>query len=85
MEKQDTIIVNLTELYKVIRQMRKDNMYLVQLQIVPPDEAGGEPLPAALSFSGISSIQKDYMVDYDPIDAVDFDLSSLGMSSMINE
>ena len=85
MDKQDTIIVNLTELYKVIRQMRKDNMYLVRLQIVPPDDGGGEPLPAALSFTGVSSIQKDFLVDYDPIDAVDFYVSSIGISSMVSE
>lgn len=85
MESQDHIIVNLTDLYKTIRQMRKDDMYLVDLMILPPGEDDGEAYPASLNIGGISSSDMSCLVDYDSLDAVEVDSPSTFMSSNLNE
>ena len=68
-----TITVDLTQLYTLIRRMRRDDMTYVSLSIDPPDDAGGISLPACLSVSGIRSAEPDVAVEYDPIDAVPID------------
>jgi hypothetical protein len=85
LESQDHIIVNLTDLYKTIRQMRKDDMYLVDLMILPPGEDDGEAYPASLNIGGISSSDMSCLVDYDSLDAVEVDSPSTFMSSNLNE
>jgi hypothetical protein len=85
LESQDHIIVNLTDLYKTIRQMRKDDMYLVDLMILPPGEDDGEAYPASLNISGISSSAMSCLVDYDSLVAVEVDSPSTFMSSNLNE
>lgn len=71
MEKQDTIIVNLTDLYRIIRQMRKDDMAYVELTISPPEAYEGDVIPAQVALSGIKSSDPDFFVDYESVEAAD--------------
>lgn len=82
---QNHIVVNLTDLYKIIRQMRKDDMFLVDLMILEPGEDDGEAYPASLSIGGIASSDMSCLVDYDSLDAVEVDSPSSFMSSNLNE
>ncbi len=85
MESLNHIVVNLTDLYRVIRQMRKDDMYLVDLMILEPGEDDGEAYPASLNIGGISSSDMTCLVDYDSLDAVEVDSPSTFASSNLNE
>ena len=77
----DTIVVNLTELYQIIREMRKHDMSYIELSIAPPDEFAGEQYPASLDIAGIKSSEPSVRVEYDSIDAVDVPPPSGGISS----
>ena len=85
MESLNHIVVNLTDLYRVIRQMRKDDMYLVDLMILEPGEDDGEAYPASLNIGGISSSDMTCLVDYDSLDAVEVDSPSTFASSNLSE
>lgn len=81
LDKQDTIVVNLNDLYKTIRQMRRNDMSYAQLTILPggADEFG--TFPASLHFAGISSSIPDFAVEYEPLDASDVPVPKGMMSS----
>lgn len=65
----DKIIINLNDLYDVVRRMRRDDMSYVELQLCPAEVIDGELCPASLEISGIRSSNPDMAVDYDSIDA----------------
>ena len=85
MASEGHIVVNLTDLYRIIRQMRKDDMYLVDLMILPPGDDNGEAYPASLDIGGISSSDMSCLVGYDSLDAVDVDFVSGSCSSNLSE
>ena len=76
----DEIIVNLNDLYNIIRRMRRDDMTYVELHICPPEVMDGKSYPASLDISGIQSSRLNVSVDYDSIDASDVPFPTSGMS-----
>lgn len=66
------IVVPVSSLHKLIKELRADKMDYVELSILEPDEEEGDP--ACLFPSGFNSSDLDMQVDYDTIDHVpDFD------------
>lgn len=65
----DEIIINLNDLYNIVRRMRRDDMTYADLRICPPEVIDGELCPASLEIYGISSSSPDMAIDYDSIDA----------------
>lgn len=74
----DHIVVTVEELLEQLELMRDDGMRFVELSIAPPEEDGGETLPARLDLSAVEDPEAPVLTDYDPIDAASVHIDALG-------
>ena len=70
----ENIVVPVSALLKLAKELEADGMEYVQLSILDPDDDEGEIIPAALSASGFKSSTPDFRTDYEEIEHIsDFD------------
>lgn len=70
----DDIVVSVSELLKLAKELEADGMEYVELSTLEPQEEDGEVIPACLWASGFKSSMPDVRTDYEGIDHVlDFD------------
>lgn len=74
----DHIIVPVDDLFEQLELMRDDGMRFVELSIAPPEDVGGETLPARLDLSAVDSPDSPMLTEYDAIVAADVHISALG-------
>lgn len=70
----ENIVVPVSALLKLAKELEADGMEYVQLSILDPDDDEGEIIPTALLASGFKSSTPDFRTDYEEIEHIsDFD------------
>lgn len=70
----ENIVVPVSALLKLAKELEADGMEYVQLSILDPDDDEGEIIPAALLASGFKSSTPDFRTDHEEIEHIsDFD------------
>lgn len=70
----ENIVVPVSALLKLAKDLESDGMEYVQFSVLDPDEDDGEVIPASLSASGFKASMPDFRTDYEEIEHIpDFD------------
>lgn len=70
----ENIVVSVSDLLKLAKDLESDGMEYVQLSVLDPDEDDGEVIPASLLASGFKASMPDFRTDYEEIEHIsDFD------------
>lgn len=64
------ITVNVSDLEKMVKDLKKDKMQLVVITFEDPD-TDGDPLPACLTFHATTDRDCPELVDYGEVEAVE--------------
>lgn len=70
----DRIVIPVSELLSLAKELETDGMDYVELSILEPQDDEGEVIPASLWVSAFKSSMPEMRVDYDDIEHIsDFD------------